>query len=115
MNLSAYDVMIDVNYRKSWVDPKFRKLYSYELPKHKYYSFLTRYNKNYNCEELYIVLYDEEDELIKNYQTEEKHNITKYKLIDVWKFFDKFISNKQNINIVLEELQDDCVIYKFDI
>ena len=115
MNLSAYDIMIDINYRKSWVDPQFKKLYSYELPKHKYYTFLTKYNKDNSSEELYIVLYDEEQELIKNYQTEEKYNISKYKLIDVWKYFDNNISNKQNVTLSLEETQDDCVIYKFDI
>ena len=115
MNLSAYDIMIDINYRKSWIDPQFKKLYSYELPKHKYYTFLTKYNTETSSEDLYIVLYDEENEIIKNYQTEEKYNVSKYKLIDVWKYFDSIISETCNINLTFEETQEDCVIYKFDI
>lgn len=115
MNLSAYDIMIDINYRKSWIDPQFMKLYSYELPKHKYYSFLTRYNKDCNAEELYLLLYDEEQEIIKNYQVVEKYNVTKYRLVDVWKHFDSLFHDKQNVNLILEETQEDCVIYKFNI
>lgn len=114
MNLSAYDIMLDVNYRKTWIDPQFKKLYSYEFPKHKYYSFLKRYNKDYKCNELYIVLYDEEQELISNYSTEEKYNICKFRLNNVWEYFNK-ITSKQNITVTLEETQKDCVIYKFDI
>lgn len=114
MNLSAYDIMTDINYKKSWIDPQFKKLYSYELPKYKYYSFLTKFNKDDNIEDLYIVLYDDEQEFIKNYQTEEKYNVTKYKLNDIWKYFINTVLNKRNVNLILEEKQEDCIIYKFD-
>lgn len=114
MNLVAYDKIINIDYKKTWINPFYKKLYSYELSKHKYYTFLTRFNPEYKEEELYIVLYDSEQKDIKNYVTDEKHNIKKYRLNDVWKYF-AHIDRECNINITLNESQGDCIIYKIDL
>ena len=114
MNLVAYDKVITINYRKTWIDPYYKKLYSFELPKYNFYTFVTKFNPECNKEELYIVFYNEEQENIKNYIPNEKHHIKKYRLNDVWKYFISF-NIPSNVNLIVDSEQEDCVIYKFDI
>ena len=114
MNLAAYDKVINIDYRKTWIDPNYKKLYSFEFPKYNFYTFVTKFNPSCNIEELYIVLYNEEQKDIKNYGVDEKNHITKYRLSDVWKYFEH-IKVPTNVNFTIDSEQEDCIIYKFNI
>lgn len=116
MNLAAYDTIMALDLKKTWIDPRFKRMYSYELPRSAYYTILKRYNNEHNVTEYFIALYDERQPVIKNYTVYRTDNVKKYYLYDIWEEagFDKF-DRVVNINLIVDDSQEDCIIYKFDI
>ena len=115
MNLVAYDTINRIDYSKSWVDPRYRKLYSRELKYYNFYSFATRYNKHLERNEYYLILHNNINSNLKIYPLVIKNGIYKIKLNDIWnKLFYK--EPKEVINIILEpdDIQEDCIVYYID-
>lgn len=115
MNLVAYDVINDINHKKTWIDIKNKYICSNELTIYKYYFIAKRYDKLFGTK-YYIALsntYSEDPQARKVYNP--KNNKTKYYIGYV---IDDILNNKRydkdEIQIRLDEIevQDDGVIYE---
>lgn len=116
MNLNAYD-SVTPNFTTTWVVPNNRKLYSYTIPFHRYYTFLKRYNKNDKFYDFYIAF--------SNNQTKDKiwfntyrtnSNAIKVDLKPIWNITNFYkLQYPQEIDIQLEDKSEDGAIYYFNI
>lgn len=117
MNLNAYDNVEQKFEEGTWVNPKFKRLYSTELAKRIYFVFLKRYDIENNIYNYYIALLDnipEDREFHAVIHT--KHGISKLELKTIWDNCPlKNIKVKSNISIKHIEHTDDGDIYYLDI
>lgn len=116
MNLSAYDVIKQINYLKTWVDPRYKRLYSRELPDYKFYSFAKKYNPDNNVTDFYIILHNNIDTDLIIHPVIIDKRVTKLYLKDIWNESPlRTITNIENIKLDIDDnTQDDCIIYKID-
>lgn len=116
MNLAAYDGIKNIDYSKSWIDPRFRKLYSMEIPYYNFYSFLTRYNSNLKMNEYYIVMHNDINSELKIYPTISRRKVIKINLKDIWnRLFITVPKTTMNITLEVDDIQEDCIIYFINI
>lgn len=112
MNLAAYDTTRKIDYTKSWIDPRYKTLYSRELKYYNFYSFACIYNSNLKHNEYYLILHNNINANIKFYPLLLKNNIIKIKLKDIWnKMFYKVPTQEINIDLEVDDIQEDCIIY----
>lgn len=112
MNLAAYDCIKKIDYSKTWVDPRFKKLYSMEIPYYNFYSFLTRYNNNLKMNEYYIVMHNDINSELKIYPTVSRRDVVKISLKDIWnKVFIRAPESITNVTLEVDDIQEDCIIY----
>ena len=111
MNLVAYDIVMDKNKIKTWIDVKNKILYTKIIPFHNYYYLSEKYDDKYGVYDIYIIVTNTKyDDPEPRYMNSKSNGTLKIKIKDVW---DKIKSyNISNVNLVLEEEQDDCFIYK---
>ena len=115
MNLVTYDTINRIDYTKSWIDPTYRKLYSREIKYYNFYSFATRYNKYLERDEYYLILHNNINSSLKIYPLVSRNNICKIKLNDIWnKLFYKPPRHVVNINLEIDDIQEDCIVYYID-
>lgn len=116
MNLAAYDGIKNIDYSKSWIDPRFRKLYSMEIPYYNFYSFLTRYNSNLKMNEYYIVMHNDINSELKIYPTISRRKVIKINLKDIWnRLFITVPKTTMNVTLEVDDIQEDCIIYFINI
>lgn len=116
MNLAAYDGIKNIDYSKSWIDPRFRKLYSMEIPYYNFYSFLTRYNDNLKMNEYYIVMHNDINSELKIYPTISRRKVIKINLKDIWnRLFITVPKITMNVTLEVDDIQEDCIIYFINI
>lgn len=117
MNISAYDVVNNVNYNKTWINTVYRKLYSRELKHYKYYTILTRYEKSSQSYDYYICLYDSPSDNLKNKKLDCCGRTIKIPLADIWDKTSFKYREERTFNIVPELINqdDDSVIYGIDV
>lgn len=116
MNLAAYDGIKNIDYSKSWIDPRFRKLYSMEIPYYNFYSFLTRYNGNLKMNEYYIVMHNDINSELKIYPTISRRKVIKIDLKDIWnRLFITVPKTITNVTLEVDDIQEDCIIYFINI
>ena len=116
MNLVAYDTVKEVNYLGTWVDPRYKRLYSRSLPYYKFYSFAKRYNPSKQSTDFYLILHNELDTDLTIHSVIVDKGVIKMYLKDIW-YETSFTHLKDivNINLTLDDKQEDCAIYLIDI
>ena len=116
MNLSAYDGIKQVNYLGTWVDPRYKRMYSRVLPYYKFYSFAKKYNPIKQCTDFYLILHNELNTDLAIHSVYVNNNVMKIYLKDIWNETSlRYLTYISNITLTLEDKQDDCVIYFLDI
>ena len=116
MNLAAYDKVDEVNYLKTWIDPRYKRLYSRELPFYKFYSFAKRYNNDTKETDFYLILHNNLESDITIHSVISDKGMIKMYLKDIWnESIFKTFKTVSNVTLTLIDKQDDCVIYLIDI
>ncbi|MBQ3306905.1 MAG: hypothetical protein IJG68_01795 [Bacilli bacterium] len=115
MNLSAYDIVNEINHRMTWIDTKGKYIISNNLPIYKYYFILKRYDEKLGTT-YYLALtstYSDDPQVRKVYNP--KNNRTKYYIADI---INNIINNKyydnNEVQIRLDKVdeQEDGIIYE---
>ena len=118
MNLSAYDKITEkIDKSKSWIHIKSKRLITREIKYRPYYTIMKRYEPTYGIYEYYIVISDtiNNDYKFSKVFVDEYARI-KISLLSIWKDLGLDKLNKNiNVNIIIDNTQDDCEIYKLDI
>ena len=57
MNLAAYD-KVEQNITKTWINPRYNRIYSNELEHYSFYTFLKKYNKENDCFDYFLAMYN---------------------------------------------------------
>lgn len=116
MNLNAYDIL-EHNF-KYWIWIPRKTMYLKEIKSREYYSFLCRYNKDYNNYDIYILFTDkkvDKNDIQYHKLNKTVKNIFRIYLDNIWDLL-KINTNLTNIriNLVLEEKSDNGELYKID-
>lgn len=116
MNLNAYDP-VETNCTKSWINPRYKRLYSKELEYHPYYAFYKRYNTKYKYYDYYIALLDEPVSDVEYHGlVRDNKGVVKIDLTPIW-YNTSLKDLKETINVSLE-LKEKCIdglLYYLDI
>ena len=111
MNLAAYDIITDKRKIKTWIDVEHKILYTKIIPFHNYYYLSEKYDSNYDVYDIYIIVtnikYDDPE---PRYMSSKNNGTLKIKIKDIWNKIKNY--NMLNVNLILEEKQEDCLIYK---
>ena len=60
MNLAAYDIVTRLDRKKTWIDPKYNRLYSREIKTNRnYFAFSKTYNPDASKYDINLILLDE--------------------------------------------------------
>ena len=116
MNLNIYE-KVEINRTKTWVDPKYKKLYSRELDLYPLFTILKRYNPTDKCIDYFLCLTREGDSEHKwDCVTRTKTGITKINLSSCWHLL-PFKDRLTEFEIIIEEVDRDetGVVYYLDI
>lgn len=116
MNLAAYDTIKEINYLGHWIDPRYRRLYSRNLPYYKFYSFAKKYNPIKQVTDFYIILHNNLDTDLTIHSVIVDKGVIKLYLKDIWdETILKNIKDITNVDLILEDKQEDCSIYFIDL
>lgn len=115
MNLAAYD-KVEQNITKTWINPRYNRIYSNELEHYSFYTFLKKYNKENDCFDYFLAMYNKPIKDNKNYNVIIDNDTVKLNLFSIINepIF-KNITNKTYINIEIVNKQPDGIIYKLNI
>lgn len=114
INFNLYDDA--VSNLKTWIDPQYKRLYSYAITYKPFYTVLTKYNKVDKQTYFYIALLDDviPNKVCKSVMRT-KSGACKIDLTPIWNKL-KIISNETiSINISKEDEDNNVIIYKLDI
>lgn len=117
MNLSAYDLVKDFSKVRNYVDVKYKRLHSWDIPYKKYYAIAKRWSPSLQRNNYYIIVTDNElDDPVCRYTYSPSPNKTRFDLNDIWKTSDlcKFKVNTE-IDVTLVDNQEDCIIFELNI
>uniref|UniRef100_A0AAU8MHN7 Uncharacterized protein n=1 Tax=Geladintestivirus 4 TaxID=3233136 RepID=A0AAU8MHN7_9CAUD len=118
MNLNAYDNITEtVDKNKTWFNPKYRRLYSREIEKHRNYNFYKRWNNNTNSNDYFVAfsdtLYDSDFKVVPT------DNYGRIKLIVPKEVIEDSIlasmTIETNVEVKLIDVQHDGKVYQLDI
>lgn len=117
MNLNAYDIIEEEFKQGTWINPKFKRLYSTEINPRKYCIFLKKYNPSEETTEYYLALTDElPKDRIYHFVIYTKHNVLKINLKDIWDDTPfRNITEKTYLNYTLVEQDDTSEVYYLDV
>lgn len=115
MNLSAYDVIKGINRSATWIDPKYKKLYSREIKSRAFYGFAKNFNPNNNEYNYYLILTDNNTDDNTFVRVIDRFKPLKIPLNRIWLDISVNITNATNINVINVEHSDDTDIYLIDI
>ena len=111
MTLDLYDNVRPIN--RNWIDKRYKKFYSKTMPHRTFYTFLKKYNPEYDDEDIFLVLSDVN---YSDHYWKGVINNKRYIKIDIIPFIDYLNINKlkdriTEINVKLVEETEDYVIY----
>lgn len=117
MNLSAYDIVKNVNDIKTWIDVKRKRLYSVELPFYIYFYIGKRYEPYYKKYSYYIIFTNEKyDDPVPRCVYSPRNGRIILDIKDIWsKSILSTYKHDTEIKLKLVDKQSDCVIYLLDI
>lgn len=113
MNLNAYDSVTPC-FSKTWIVPDNKKLYSYEIPYHPFYTLLKRYNNKTFSNDYFIALSDrltDDKQWSTTYKT--NSNAIKIDLAPIWKesSLNKLYRSTEISTRIDNVFEDGIVIY----
>lgn len=116
MNLNAYDNVDESIINKTWINPRYRKLYSREIKYYPFYCLLKRYDATTKKDEYYICLANASDNSHDWHTTTKYNNSIKISLVELWNKLDcRKATENVYILVTLVDVQDDGVVYKLGI
>lgn len=111
MNLVAYDIVKGINRNGTWIDPKYKRLYSRELPAREYFGFSKNFNPQTNRYDFYLILTDINKNDGSFVRVIDKYRPLKIPLNRIWNDISIYISEVANVTLNPIENSDDCDIY----
>lgn len=115
MNFNIFD-SIDGKKKETWVNPRYKRLYSTVIKKYNYYCITKRFNSVTKSNDYYLLLTNETDDNFIWNTVGCKRNITKYSLANIWNVT-KLKKYKSIEEVVLTKVDEDknSAIYYIDI
>ena len=116
MNLNIYD-KIEVSHDKTWIDKRYKKLYSKEIPRYSSYTILTRYNTRDKCNDIFLVVTnDPDDSHLWHSILQTKSGIVKINLASYWHILNMTTKPDEfEISIEKVDSDDNGAVYYLDI
>lgn len=115
MNLVAYDLIKGINRNATWIDIRYKKLYSREIPFKEYYAFSKTYNNIKGDYDLCLILSDVNPDNNSFIKVTDKYKPLKIPLHRIWNDISLKVTTTSNIKLKLIEKDSDCDIYLIDI
>jgi hypothetical protein len=116
MNLNAYDNVDESIINKTWINPRYRKLYSREIEYYPMYCLLKRYNDTNKRDEYYLCLANTTDKNHDWHTTPKYNNSVKISLSEIWnKSSCRTYVTITYIAIALVDSQPDGKVYRLGI
>lgn len=116
MNLNIYE-KVEINRTKTWVDPKYKKLYSREIENYSMFTILKRYNPKEKCTDYFLVVSKTGDNEHRwDCVTTTRSGIVKINLVNYWHLL-PFQFNQKEFELIIEKVEEDetGVVYYLDI
>jgi hypothetical protein len=111
MNLAAYDIVTRLDRKKTWIDPKYNRLYSREIKTDRnYFAFSKTYNPDASKYDINLILLDEPISG-STFKIIDKVGLLKIKLDAIKDDIPKF-DRPTNITIKHIQHENDGDIYK---
>lgn len=116
MILNAYDTVDESAVNNSWVNLKYRKLYSKSMKYYPVYTFLKRYDAKIGKYEYFVALANKMLDNTKAWHSTERYGKSvKLSLADIWDYVKTEIKEPiQYVDSTLIEEDEDCVLYRVD-
>lgn len=97
---------------KSWINIKYKQIFSAEIKYNKYYQLIKRFEPKYNTTEYFVAFMNNSDEDTKSCRVDD-YGRTKFSIADIWKELnlDK-LTTDTNINLEYVESIDDVDVFK---
>ena len=115
MNLSAYDIVKGVNRNGTWIDPKYKRLYSRELPIREYFAFSKNFNPQTNNYDFHLILSDTNPNDGSFVRVIDKYRPLKIPLSRIWTDISIYVTETINITVTSIENTSDYDIYLLNI
>ena len=114
INLNEYDDTTTID--KTWIDPNYKRLYSYEITYKPFYTILSKYNPIDKETYFYIVV---TDDVIPNKMCKAvmrtKSNACKIDLLTIWDRLRIIGNEKFAVSITKEDEDEHMIIYKLNL
>lgn len=112
MNLVAYDIIISTNQVKTWIDKKYKRLCSVEIPFYKYYYLAKRYDVIHNDYDYFLILTNTKvDDPVPRCVYSPRPGLIRIDLRDIWVKSGLEKTTEPNIRLDLYDNQEDGVVY----
>ena len=115
MNLSAYDVVKGINRNATWIDPKYKRLYSREIKARNFFGFSKTFNADTNSYDLYLILTDTNTNDGSFVKVIDRYQPLKIPLNRIWNDISLYITETTNVTLKRVDEDSDCDIYLIDI
>lgn len=112
MNLSAYDIIVTSNQIKTWVDKKYKRICSVEIPFYKYYYLAKRYDSLHGDYDYFLILTNTKfDDPTPRYVYSPRPGLVRIDIRDIW-FKARLNKLKEPaITLKLYDNQEDGIVY----
>lgn len=115
MNLVAYDIVKGINRNATWIDPKYKKLYSREIKFRDYFGFSRNYNPDSNDYDIYLILSDVNPNDGSFVKVIDRYQPLKIPLNRIWNTIERYFENAINITVKAVEHNSDYDVYLLDL
>lgn len=113
MNLSAYDIIMPKYQIKTWIDKKYKRICSVEIPFYKYYYLAKRYDSFCKGYDYFLILTNTKvDDPSPRCVYSPRPGLIRIDVRDIWNKcgFDK--AKEEKINLKLYDNQEDGIVYE---
>ena len=97
---------------KTWINIKYKQIFSAEIKYNNYYQIITRFNPNINETEYYVAFMPNSDEDNKSCRIDD-YGRTKFSIANIWNELKlNKLTTDTNINLEYVETIDDVDVFK---
>lgn len=116
MNLNAYDTVDDGAVSNSWINLRYRKLYSKTIKYYPVFTFLKRYNVATKKYDYYLAMANKQMTDSNTWHSAERYkNSVKLSLADIWDVVKKKVTKPISyVDVTLQTEDEDCSVYSID-
>lgn len=112
---NAYDA-IEKKHSKTYVDPKYKKLYTNEISIRKFYSFGKRYNPNTKENEFYLILSNDTTDDRNWHSITTRKGLYNFQLFPIWRDSNlNYLNEITDITLRKVDEDADTIVYYLDI